>query len=146
MEAKPNLIAVLLAAVAHFLLGAAWFTLFARPWTAGLRMSPSEIQAAQQNPALTPYIVAFVCNLILAYAIAWVLSRLHEQNVLRGIGVGAVLGFVAAAAMLTELAFEQRPSSFCWIAVGYPFVGSILMGIIIGAWKKGKREAAIGTA
>ena len=134
MRARPNLLAVLVAAIAHFALGAAWFTLFANLWIAGVRMSPAEVAAARLHPSPLPYVLSLVCSVVIAYDIAWVLTRLDERNVRRGIGVGAVIGLVAAAAMLTELAFEQRTSSFCWIAAGYPLVGSIVMGIVIGAW------------
>jgi hypothetical protein len=37
--------------------------------------------------------------------------------------------------MITEVVFEARPGSFVLISAGYPLVGSILMGIIIGAWR-----------
>ncbi|MFB3812584.1 MAG: DUF1761 domain-containing protein [Terriglobales bacterium] len=136
MERKINLIAVFVAAVVHFGLGAAWFTVFAQPWIAGTRMTPEEVQGAQQTMSPLPYFVALLCNLVIAYAIAWVLAQLATQNVLRGIAVGAVLGFVMAAAMITEFAFERRPSSFNLIAAGYPFVGAIIMGAIVGAWRK----------
>ena len=145
MEKKANLVAVFVAAVVHFGLGAAWFTMFAKPWMAGLRMMPAEIQAAQQSPSPVPYFIAFLCNLVIAYALAWMLAQMATQGLLRGIAAGAVLGFAMAAAMITELAFEMRGSAFKLIAAGYPFVGAIIMGAIIGAWrKKGQSEFAVG--
>ncbi len=140
MERKINLIAVFVAAVVHFGLGAAWFTVFAKPWIAGLRMTPDEVRQASETMSPMPYFIAFLCNLVIAYAIAWVLAQLSEQNLLRGIAVGAVIGFGIAASMISALGFEMRPSSFKLIAAGYPFVGSILMGAIVGAWKKAKTE------
>ena len=62
--------------------------------------------------------------------------RMGEQNAARGMAIGAVVGLVAAAALLTEQGFEMRPGYFKLITAGYPFVGSILMGAIVGAWKK----------
>ncbi len=136
MERKINLLAVLVAAIVHFGLGAVWFTVFAQRWMAGLRMTPEELRAAQQTMSPLPYFLAFLCNLVIAYGIAWVLAQMNAHNLLRGIAVGAVLGFIIAAAVITELAFELRASTFNLIAAGYPFVGSILMGAIIGAWRK----------
>ena len=98
-------------------------------------MTEEQVRAASQNMSPAPYFIAFLCNLVIAYAIAWVLTQMREQNALRGIAVGAVLGFVAAAAMVTEHAFELRPSLFKLIAAGYPLVGSMIMGAIVGAWK-----------
>ncbi len=42
---RLNWAAILLAGVVDWILGAAWFTAFATPWKAGLRMSPEELQA-----------------------------------------------------------------------------------------------------
>jgi hypothetical protein len=143
MKPMINILAVLLAALVHFGLGAAWFTVFAKPFIAGLRMTEEQVRAASQNMSAGPYVIAFLCNVVIAYAIAWVLVRIGEQNAWRGIAVGSVIGFVAAAAMLTEMAFELRPSSFNLVAAGYPFVGSIIMGAIVGAWKsKAKAQVA----
>lgn len=136
MRRRINVVAVVIAAVVHFALGAAWFTTLAKPWMAGLRMSEAELDAARQNPSLMPYLMAFLCNLILAYAIAWVLTRMETQNAGAGLKAGAVIGVVAAAAMITEFGFELRPGLFKAIAAGYPLVGCIIMGAIIGAWKK----------
>ena len=44
-------------------------------------------------------------------------------------------GIVAALAMITEMAFEYRSSTFMFISAAYPLFGSVLMGIVIGVWK-----------
>lgn len=136
MKRTVNVAAVVIAAVVHFALGAAWFTVLAKPWMAGLRMSEAELKAAQQNPSLMPYLTAFLCNLVLAYAIAWILTRTETQSTATGIKAGTVVGLVAAVAMITEFAFELRTGTFSAIGAGYPLVGCIIMGAIIGAWKK----------
>lgn len=146
VKVKINLVAVVVAAIVHFGLGAAWFTVFAKPWIAGLRMTEAEVRAASQTMSPMPYFVAFLCNLVIAYAIAWVLANIGEQNALRGIAVGSVLGFVAAAAMVTEFGFELRPGLFKLIAAGYPFVGSMVMGAIVGGWKKKANAEPAGRA
>lgn len=136
MKRTINVAAVVVAAVVHFALGAAWFTALAKPWMAGLRMSEAELKAAQQNPSLMPYLMALLCNLVLAYAIAWIAARTEPHTTGRGIVAGAVVGLIAAVAMITEFAFELRPGTFSAIAAGYPLLGCIIMGAIIGAWKK----------
>ena len=136
MRSKINGVAVLIAAIAHFALQAVWFTVFNQQWIAGAGMTPEQVSQAQAHPSPAPYFVAFVCNLIFAYAIAWVLVRMERPNLIRGIFVGAVLGLVAAVAIVTELSFEQRTPLFKLIAGGYTIVGGIIMGAIIGAWKK----------
>ena len=127
--------AVLVAAIVHWLLGAVWFTAFAAAWTAGLRMAPDELQAAKAHPNFWPYLIALLCNFLLAGAIARLLSGSESHTLFRGIRVGALVGMATAVAMVTELVFELRPRSFIVIAAGYPLLGCILMGIILGAWK-----------
>jgi len=135
--------AVLVAAIVHRLLGAVWFTTFAGIWTAGLRMAPDELQAIKAHPNFWPYLIALLCNFLLAYAIARLLSGSETHTLFRGIRVGLLVGMATAVAMVTELVFELRPRSFIVIAAGYPLVGCILMGIILGAWKP-KAEVELG--
>jgi len=132
---RLNWAAVLVAAIVHWLLGAVWFTVFSNVWMAGLRMEPDELQAYKAHPNFWPYLIALLCNFLLAYAIARLLSGSESQGLFRGIRVGMLVGMAVAVAMATELVFEMRPRSFIVIAAGYPLVGCILMGIILGAWK-----------
>jgi Protein of unknown function (DUF1761) len=136
-----NWTAVLVAAIVNWLLGAVWFTVFANPWTAGLRMPPKDLQYYKLHPNFWPYLIAFVCSILLACVIATVVSSAESHSLIRGIAVGALIGVAVAVAMITEFVFEVRPRSFILIAAGYPFAGSILMGIIIGAWRpRGRAE------
>jgi hypothetical protein len=142
---RINWAAVLVAAIVDWLLGAVWFTVFSNAWMAGLRMAPDELQAYKAHPNFWPYLIALLCNFLLAYAIARLLSGSESQGLFRGIGVGLLVGMAVAVAMATELVFELRSRSFIVIAAGYPLVGCILMGIILGAWKP-KKLVASGVA
>ena len=132
---RLNWAAILLAGVVDWLLGAAWFTAFASRWKAGLRMAPEEMQAYMSHPNFWPYIIALVCSIFMAYAIARLVSTSETQGLFRGIVVGILVGLAAALAMITEMVFEMRAGSFILISAAYPFLGSILMGIIVGVWK-----------
>jgi hypothetical protein len=138
---RLNWMAIGLAAVADWLLGAVWFTAFANQWRAGLRMAPDEMQAYMSHPNFWPYLISFLCNVLIAYAIARLVGHSETHGLFRGLSVGILVGMATAVAMVTEMAFEMRAGSFIVISAAYPFLGSILMGIIIGAWKP-KLEAA----
>ena len=138
---RINWIAVLVAAIVHWLLGAVWFTAFSKPWMAGLRMPQEELDAAMAHPNFWPYVIAFLCNFVLAYVIARVLAMGKSHNLFRGIRIGLLIGLAAAVALVTEMSFEMMGRTFMAISACYPLVGCILMGIIIGAWKpKAKPE------
>ena len=79
MQGKVNVLAVVAAAIVHFLLGAVWFTLLGNAWLRGIGKTKEQL-----NPTALPYVVAFVCNLLLAYALAWVIARAGEQSVRSG--------------------------------------------------------------
>jgi hypothetical protein len=132
---RVNWAAIVLAGVADWILGAVWFTAFANQWKAGLRMPADEMQAYMTHPNYWPYMVALVCSVLIAYVIARLLAVAETHTLFRGISIGILVGLAATAAMVTEMLFEVRASSFVVISSAYPFFGCILMGIIIGAWK-----------
>ena len=143
MERRVNLAAVIVAAIVHWLLGAAWFTVFAKPWIAGLGYTEEQVKqiAATMGPA--PYILVLAFNIGVAYVLARVIIGMNSQTAACGAGLGFMLGFgLAALPMLTEIVFERRPTSFALIAAGYPVIGMMIMGAILGAWK-GKQKAPI---
>ncbi len=127
--------AVGVSAVVYWLLQAAWFTVFSVPWQNGLRMSPEEISAYRAHPNFWPYVIAFLCNVILAFVIARVLALGGVYTIIRGLRLGLLVGLVAAFAMITELVFEMRSQHFMLISAGCPLVGCTVMGIILGVWK-----------
>lgn len=137
---RVNWMAILVAAVADWLLGAVWFTVFASQWRAGLRMAPAELQQYMSHPNFWPYLIALLCSFLMAYAIARIVAASTTQGFFRGISAGILVGLAAAMAMITEMVFEIRPRPFVLISAAYPLAGCILMGIVIGIWKpKGAR-------
>ena len=132
---KVNWGAILLAAIVHFGFGAVWFTTFSKPWQAGTRLSPEELQMYMSHPNFWPYIISFLCSIGMALVICWVMGMACKFSLFRGIVTGLMVGIVAALAIITEMAFEMRSSNFMFICAAYPLVGSVLMGIVLGVWK-----------
>lgn len=131
---KTNWFAVIAAAIAHFFLGAVWFSGMKSAWLAGTGKTEQEL-LQQGSPAMA-YSIAFVCNLIMALVLAKVIAASGRWSATGGMRVGLVLGFgLAFTALVTELVFEARSAQFLLIAGGYPVVGCIVMGAILGAWK-----------
>jgi hypothetical protein len=132
---KINWGAIVLAAIVHFGFGAFWFTTFSAPWRAGTRLSPEEIQAYMSHPNFWPYLISFLCSLGMALVISWVMGVSCRFGLFRGIIAGMMVGIVAALAMITEMAFEYRTTTFMFLCAAYPLFGSMLMGIIVGVWR-----------
>ena len=133
---SPNILAVIAAAVAHWLLGAAWFSMFRQQWIVGTGKTMEQL-AASGMPAWMPHVVTLIANFAMAYVLGWLILATGTQSVLRGMSMAALLwiGFVAST-FATEYAFEARSLSFYAINTGYPLVGMMIMGVVLGAWKK----------
>src|SRR5271157_4265298 len=132
---RLNWLAVLLAGFADWVLGAIWFTAFSKAWEAGLRMAPEELQSLKAHPSPWPYVISLLCSILMAYAIARLLSISRSHTMLSGISIGVLVGIAAAFAMVTNMVFEIRVPSFIAISAAYPLMGCVLMGIILGIWK-----------
>jgi hypothetical protein len=73
----------------------------------------------------------------MASAISCVTQLTGPQTAWRGIKIAALLwlGFELTS-FSTEYVFEVRPWSLLGINAGYWLFGMMLMGAIVGAWKK----------
>ncbi len=134
---RQNYLANVIAAIACFLIEAAWYTYFMQPWLDGIgRTREWLMSAAGYNPALQ-YGTALVCAALIATAISCVTQLTGPQTSLRGVKIAALLwlGFVFTT-WGTEYVFEVRPLSLFAINAGFWLLGMIVMGAIVGAWKK----------
>lgn len=130
-----NIWAVVVAAVVYWLLGAAWFTVLSKPWLASIGKTMEQLQAGVNSGVA--YSIALVANLIIAFVLGWVVIRTGEQTAVRGITVGALLwvGLVGTT-IGTAFVFEGRSLEGFVLTAGYPLVGMLVMGAIVGGWKR----------
>jgi surface polysaccharide O-acyltransferase-like enzyme len=132
---KTNYPAVLVCAVVYWLLGGLWYgVLFAQRWMTLENIT--EAQAQTMNRVL-PYVVTFLLNLLIAYALAQLCSWRNANTAGRGAAIGVLVwvGLVAPITYTTHM-YELRPIELYALNEFYPLVGLCLMGAILGAWKK----------
>ena len=132
---KTNYPAVIVAAIAYWVLGALWYgVLFGKPWMALEHMT--EEQAKSMNPVL-PYVITLVVNVLIAYSLAQICIWRNADTVGRGASVGVLLwiGFVGPVTFTTYM-YEMRSKELFAINQFFPLAGFVLMGGILGAWKK----------
>lgn len=134
---KQNYLAIAAAAIACFVVEAVWYTIFMKPWLNGIgRSSEWLMSAAGYNPVLQ-YSTALISAAIIALGISCLTQHTGEQTASRGIMVAAMLWFCFVLPVFcTEYVFEVRPLSLLGINAGFWLLGMILMGAIVGAWKK----------
>jgi uncharacterized protein DUF1761 len=134
---KTNYGAIVVSAVAYWVLGALWYgVLFSQRWMAleGITME----QAKSMNPVL-PYVITFVLNLVIAFVLAQVCLWRNANTAGRGAAVGVLLWIgIVGPIVYTTYMFEMRSKELFAINGFYPLVGLCLMGVILGAWTKSK--------
>jgi hypothetical protein len=131
---KTNYLAIIVAAIADWILGALWYgVLFSKPWMVLENVTPEKAQAA----GFLPYLVTIVLNLLIAYVLSQIIAWRNAFTAGRGAAVGVILwlGIVGPITYTTYM-YEMRPKELFAINEFYPLAGLVLMGAILGAWKK----------
>ena len=124
------------AGIAHFMLGAGWYTTLAKAWLTGIGKTEAQITAEQPNAAI-PMIIAFAVAIIIAYTLAWLLPKVGAQSAAGGAKTGGALALALIATTLAmNYGFEGRPVSLWLINSGYMGVGMAVMGGIVGVWRQ----------
>jgi hypothetical protein len=134
---KTNYLAIVVSAVAYWMLGALWYgVLFGQRWIAleGITME----QAKSMNPVL-PYVITLVLNLLIAFVLAQLCLWRNANTAARGAAVGVLLWIgIVGPIVATTYMYEMRSKELFAINEFFPLVGLCLMGVILGAWTKSK--------
>jgi surface polysaccharide O-acyltransferase-like enzyme len=132
---RTNYPAVVVAAVAYWVLGAVWYgVLFNKPWMALEHMTME--QAQSMNPT-APYIISFLLGLLVAYSLTQLCIWRNANTAGRGASIGVLvwIGFIGPTTFTTYM-FEMRPHTLFAINQFYHLAGFVLMGLIVGGWTK----------
>jgi len=135
-KVRQNYWAIAVAAIACFVFEAIWYSIFLQTWLDGIGRTRQWLMSSGMNEYLQ-YGTALVSAAVMATAISCVTQLTGAQTALRGVKVGALLwlGFVLTT-WSTEYIFEIKPLSLLGVNAGFWLFGMILMGAIVGGWKK----------
>lgn len=128
-----NWLAILAALVAHMVLGAAWFGVFAKPWS---RLAhPGKTKEQIDAGPKWIYAIAAGGGLVTAIVLLATLQGLDALAVGDALLTTIVLwvGFVVVK-YATTYAFEYRSWTLFAIDVGYPLVSMVAMALIFALW------------
>jgi hypothetical protein len=133
---KQNYLAIAVAAVACFLFEAGWYSIFMQPWLDGIGHTRAWLMSTGVNPAIQ-FAVALAAEAFIAASISCLTQVSGAQTWQRGIMMAAMMWFsFVLPVFCTEYVFELRPWSLLGINAGFWLLGMMLMGAIVGAWKK----------
>lgn len=125
-----NYWAVLVAALAHFIIGMVWYSplLFGKMW---MELSG----AADLKPSPKDLVMALFSSLILAYVLANVVFLAGARTILDGavVGIMVEVGFIATL-LLGDMIFEKKPFKLFLLRNGYNLLALAVAGAILAVW------------
>jgi hypothetical protein len=130
-------LAVWIASIVFFVLGAIWYSVMAGPWAAAIGKTMDTMSRDQGAASPLPYVIGFIAILVMCYTLAWLIERLQAATLTGGMRLGATIaiGFIAATLAL-NYGFEARSVTLWLINSAYVVVGLAIAGAIIGGWKR----------
>lgn len=129
---EVNLLAVLTAAVASFLLGGLWYSplLFAKAWQREAGVSDAQMKNANMGLIFG---LSFVLSLVAAFVFALFLGPRPPLALGLGAGSSAGLCWVASSFGINYL-FERRSLKLFLINGGYHTLQFTVIGLILALW------------
>jgi uncharacterized membrane protein required for colicin V production len=130
--AGMNYLAILLAAIASFLFGGAWYGALSQQWMAAVGKSKAEID---KSGMAVPMVLTFIALLVMAWVLAGVIGHLGrgQVTVRNGIISGAFvwLGFVATTLMVNH-AYQGAKRTLTLIDGAHWLGVLVIQGLVIG--------------
>ncbi len=132
-----NYLAIMVAAIASFAFGGAWYNAFSKQWMEAVGMQPDKL--SRERGGIGLYLLAFVAQLVMAWMLAGVLLHLERgglpSTLRNGMISGAFLwfGFVVTT-MVVNYAFHGARQILTLIDGGHWLGVLLIQGGIIGWW------------
>ena len=130
-----NWLAVLVAAIAFFALGAVWYSfLFRQAWLKASGVNVNDPNAKKGVGAM--FLSSFILIVITTVGLALFTARVGSGGWMTGLKVGLVAGICFCATSISNsYLYEKRPLALHLINSLYNVVGCVIAGIIIAVWK-----------
>ena len=132
-----NYLAIIIAGVAGWLAGAAYYGVLAKPWVAAqgktIEAFKTEQAAHKGSHAWLPFVLAFVAELVMAWVLAGMVGHLGAVTIRSAVISGLFVwsGFMVTT-MLVNNAFAGRRYALTAIDAGHWLLVVIVMGVVIG--------------
>jgi hypothetical protein len=135
-----NWIAVVVATVASWVLGAVWYMLLANQWLAAIGKTRDQING--KDP--TPYIWSVIVQFIMAVSLAIIIPKMFGAV---SVGTGLMAGFMlwfgfVITALIQGHRYEGAPWARTFIDGGYLLGVLLVQGFVIGLFGGGVTPGA----
>jgi hypothetical protein len=128
-------LAVILAALAYFVIGAVWYAppVMGKTWMAAGGIP--DMRGSGEGPGPAIYAVPLVGSLLSAIALGMIALATATDSVGEGLVLGLVvgIGFAVSIALVTATFESSKPRPFTWGAVnaGYHVLGNLAAATVI---------------
>lgn len=133
-DVPVNYLAVLLAAIVYFVIGAIWYSpyIFGDRWMKHEESIPNEPPQHYLLHRIGSYLGEFIISLIIAYVLTLFIQISQAEEIVEGVSVAlwAWIGFIATTHFSAVLWGRKTVKSF-FIHAGFMLVGLIAMGAVI---------------
>lgn len=141
MEHKTNWLAIGASVVASMLIGFLWYgALFNTQWMAGngITMEGEKMfkNGTEIPMTMTPMIVNVLAMAVYALVVNWLFGKMNVSTWQTGAIFGASIGLIMALGELTGNMFSNSPMSLTLIDGSYALVLFVVIGAIVGGWRK----------
>jgi hypothetical protein len=129
-----NWLAVLVAAVGYFMLGALWYSvLFGKAWIKGTGIDMSKPDAKKGAGGIMAF--TFLLEFVTCIGLAILVSRLMLSGALSGVKLGLFTGiFFSSISICISYLYQSKPKTLHAIDAGYHIVGSVIAAVILCVW------------
>jgi len=131
---QVNWLAVLVAAIAYFFLGAIWYSaLFRNAWIKATGANMNDPNARKGLAGIM--ITSFITILITTVGLALIIARVQSSGWMTGAKIGLIGGLCfSAATIYNSYLYEKRPLALSAINGLYNIIGCVIAGVIIAVW------------
>jgi hypothetical protein len=133
-----NHFAVFVAALAHWGIGALWYSvIFQKPWMKALGITKQKIAAQQKNTNMVMTMgIGFLSTWMLAYVLAYLLMVSNVAALSHVILLALLLwlGFIVTT-NINSVLYEEKPTFVYWLHMGYQLVGILVASLILFYWR-----------
>lgn len=130
-----NYLAVIIATLAGFGLGAVWYMVLGKAWMGAMGKTEAELTPATGAAKAMPFIIALVALFVMAWMLAGLMGHLNQVTVRGGVMTGFFvwLGFVITT-MGVNHAFGGAKPMLTLIDGGHWLAVLLIQGAVIGAF------------
>lgn len=122
---------VIIAAIAAFVLGAVYYMALAKPWMEAANISVGE-DGKPINNSPVPYIVSFICMVIVAGMMRHVFALSGIETAGKGLVSGFGIGlFFITPWIFVNTGYSDRPWKLAVIDGGYATAACAIMGLVL---------------